>query len=201
MQLQRAGSTGKVTGTRRKTRGTVVSAVFLEDAGPASSTYTTRSRPLRLRRPHSLAHAHSPTRDGPHPRPGRRPRLRCLTCGRTARRSAGQRRAAPSRAPRAAPWPRLQPHSGACRRTPPAAPRTGPPRAALYFRSSALATETRSLARRLLPGSQFSGLSLGGDPRRDGGACPGGSQRSGPRNEIEKGRGARLNLTVGGKAM
>lgn len=154
----------------------------------------------------SLAHAHSPTQDRPHPRRGRRPRRRGLTCGRRAPSSAEQRGAG---RPRAAPRPRLQPHSGAGRRTPPAAPRTGSPRAELYFRGGALATEDAAAGARLLPGSHFPGLSLSlpligqraGLLGRADRSSPGGSQPSGPRNEVEKGRGARLSLTVGGRAM
>lgn len=144
--------------------------------------------------------------DRPHPRPGRRPRRRGLTCERRAPRSAEQRAAGRLRA---VPRPRLQPHSGAGRRTPLAAPRTCPPRAALYFRGGALATEDAAAGAATASGVTFSWLTCRPPAPRDGrasyeeedGASPGGSQPSGPRKEVERGRGARSSLTVGGRAM
>ncbi|XP_045322473.1 uncharacterized protein LOC123591901 [Leopardus geoffroyi] len=66
--------------------------------------------------------------------------------------------AGPHRAgrPRAGPRPRLQPHCGAGSRTPLAAPRTGPPRAALYFRGGALATEDAAAGAATASGVTFS---------------------------------------------
>lgn len=160
----------------------------------AAPTLTARPRPRRPARACVLVH-----QGRPHPRPGMRPRRRGLTCERRAPRSAEQRAAG---RPRAVPRPRLQPHSGAGRRTPLAAPRTGPPRAALYFRGGALATEDAAAGAATASGVTFSWLTCRppapwcgrASYEEEGGPSPGGSQPSGPRKEVEPDSGRQSHV-------
>lgn len=106
--------------------------------------------------------------------------------------------------------PRPRPLSRAARRTPLAAPRTGPPRAALYFRGGALATEDAAAGAATASGVTLSRLVPRPPARprarraswhileRAGRRSPGTSQPSRPRAAVEKGRGARWSPTAEG---